>query len=353
MGHPDFITLNMAPSVTFLKVLLVFICLTILQTDSEAHPQCLDFRPPFRSNTENTMCGLYSSFGCCTANHSAQLRARYYNVISLLDDPVKSTCRGYLLEILCQECSPYAAHIYDGETTLMPKSFPGLCENYCFGFFDVCKSLIPHISTDLALNASMATRESFCAHVGLSDVDYCYPDLLHNPIMTKNITNRVVDSEGCLCLREFATRLQNPILVRSPRDGSGRMFIVEQTGKISIFYSNGTKLRPPFLNIFQKVKTSSSEGDERGLLGLTFHPEFHVNRKFYIYYSTSSTANMSDGSVSDHKSRVSEMQVSPTNPNRAKKSTERVLLEISQPEENHNGGEVRINADIDILYIIL
>ena len=64
---------------------------------------------------------------------------------------------------------------------------------------------------------------------------------------------------------------------------------------------DGTRLPHPFLNITDKVYTSYNAGDERGLLGLAFHPHFYLNNKFYIYYSV-----QVDGK---HKSRISELKV--------------------------------------------
>src|SRR5262245_19222929 len=77
-----------------------------------------------------------------------------------------------------------------------------------------------------------------------------------------------------------ASGLTRPVFVTSARDGSGRLFIVEQTGRIKILKS-GHVLKTPFLNLAGKV----SGGNEQGLLGLAFHPDFKANRKLYVNYT--------------------------------------------------------------------
>ena len=74
--------------------------------------------------------------------------------------------------------------------------------------------------------------------------------------------------------------MASPIDIQFPDDGSGRMFIIEQDGRIRII-ENGQMLDPPFLDIISKV---DSLGNEQGLLGLAFHPNFKQNPYFYVNY---------------------------------------------------------------------
>jgi glucose/arabinose dehydrogenase len=71
-----------------------------------------------------------------------------------------------------------------------------------------------------------------------------------------------------------------PLLVTSPRDGSRRLFVVEQSGRVKIIRS-GAVLATPFLNVSNLIST----GGERGLLGLAFHPSFKTNGKVYVDYT--------------------------------------------------------------------
>ena len=126
-----------------------------------------------------------------------------------------------------------------------------------------------------------------------------------------------------------ASGLTKPVYVTSARDGTGRMFIVEQTGRIKIL-KNGHILAPPFLSLAGKV----SGGGEQGLLGLAFHPSFKMNRKLYVDYT-----NLSGNTV------IAEYKVSATNPNVVNPSSKRVILKISQPYDNHNGGMLAFGPD--------
>ncbi|MCP1662461.1 glucose/arabinose dehydrogenase [Methanocalculus sp. AMF5] len=76
-----------------------------------------------------------------------------------------------------------------------------------------------------------------------------------------------------------------PVGLTSPDDGSGRLFVVDLIGEIRIIDENGTLLEEPFLNIRDQLVELHLTFDERGLLGLAFHPDFAESGRFFIYYS--------------------------------------------------------------------
>src|SRR5262245_8323099 len=78
--------------------------------------------------------------------------------------------------------------------------------------------------------------------------------------------------------------LTSPVALIDPSDGSHRLFVVDQTGLIWIL-SDGKRIEKPFLDIRERVVKLNSFYDERGLLGLAFHPDFANNGRFYISYS--------------------------------------------------------------------
>jgi glucose/arabinose dehydrogenase len=134
-----------------------------------------------------------------------------------------------------------------------------------------------------------------------------------------------------LVLTEIASGLQRPIFVTQPA-GDARLFVVEKPGRIRIV-NGGTLAEQPFLT----VAGVSERGGEMGLLGLAFHPEYAENGRFFVYYSTL------DGGP--HISRIAEYRVSGDDPNVADPASERVLLEVSQPQDNHNGGHLEFGRD--------
>jgi len=135
-------------------------------------------------------------------------------------------------------------------------------------------------------------------------------------------------------------------LVESP-DGTGRLFIADRTGVVEIMQGNET-LEEPFMNISDKMVKLKTEYDERGLLGFAFHPDFANNGKFYVYYSSPLRIGAPTGW--DHTSRISEFRISDDNPNKANISSEKILLQIDEPQLNHNGGELVFGPD-SYLYI--
>jgi glucose/arabinose dehydrogenase len=136
-------------------------------------------------------------------------------------------------------------------------------------------------------------------------------------------------------LRPFASGLDKPVFVTSARDGSGRLFVVEQTGRIRIVTATGKVLATPFLDISALV----SKGGEQGLLGLAFDPSFKTNGRFYVDYT-----DVNGDTV------VSRYHASTTNRNVAIYSSARRLLRIDQPYANHNGGMLAFGRD-GYLYI--
>lgn len=126
-----------------------------------------------------------------------------------------------------------------------------------------------------------------------------------------------------IALQTVATGLDRPVFVAAPQ-GDARLFVVEQTGDIELLIG-GAKQATPFLDL--GVTYSS----ERGLLGLAFHPNFGANGKFYVNYTIGS------------KTRISEFSAS-ANPNLASPGSERILLEVTQPFSNHNGGMLAFDA---------
>ncbi len=129
--------------------------------------------------------------------------------------------------------------------------------------------------------------------------------------------------------------LASPVTITNAGDGSGRLFIVEQVGRIRIW--NGTSLlATPFLTVSVGPGCSTTDCGERGLLGLAFHPNYENNGFFYVYYT-----RPSDGDI-----QIARYHVSSGNPNVADPSSALVLLTIEHSSQsNHNGGQLAFGPD--------
>jgi glucose/arabinose dehydrogenase len=135
-------------------------------------------------------------------------------------------------------------------------------------------------------------------------------------------------------LTEFADGFSSPLALKNA--GDERLFIVEQGGVIKIVDLNGVVNTTPFLDIQSIVNA----GGERGLLGLAFHPEYQANGRFFVHYSNSSG-----------DTQISEFSVSTSNPDIADPNSEVMLLTVSQPFSNHNGGTIAFGPQDGYLYI--
>ncbi|XP_031198854.1 HHIP-like protein 2 isoform X1 [Mastomys coucha] len=313
----------------------------------QGHPQCLDYGPPFRPPLHLEFCSEYDAFGCCDQRKDQRLAARYWDIMNYFDLKGHELCGGYIKDILCQECSPYAAHLYDAENPQTPlRNLPGLCSDYCSAFHRSCHSAISLLTNDRGLRESHDKDGArFCHLLNLPDEDYCFPNVLRNHQLNRNLGVVAEDQQGCLqlCLAEVANGLRNPVSMVHAGDGTHRFFVAEQVGVVWVYLPDGSRLEQPFLDLKSMVLTTPWIGDERGFLGLAFHPKFRHNRKFYIYYSCL-------GKRKVEKIRISEMKVSLSDCNKADPKSERVILEIDEPASNHNGGQLLFGLD-GYLYI--
>jgi glucose/arabinose dehydrogenase len=124
--------------------------------------------------------------------------------------------------------------------------------------------------------------------------------------------------------------LEQPVFLTHAGDKSGRLFVLEQAGRIRII-QNG-KLQPtPLLDWSSHIRS----GGERGLLGLAFHPNFSKNQRLFINYTR----------AGDGATVVAKIQLSATSPPK-----ETILMVIPQPYSNHNGGMIAFGPD-GFLYI--
>ncbi len=131
-----------------------------------------------------------------------------------------------------------------------------------------------------------------------------------------------------LALQQVAAGLSAPLDLTAPPGDVTRLFIAEQTGAVRIV-ENGTLLPTPFLDLSGAISCCG----ERGLLGIAFHPNYPADGRLVVHY----TALNGD-------SRVSAFTVS-GNPNIADPASEQLILQISQPASNHNGGQVAFGPD--------
>lgn len=135
-------------------------------------------------------------------------------------------------------------------------------------------------------------------------------------------------------LTRITAGLTRPVFLTYPNDGSGRLFVAEQPGRIRIL-KNGALAETPFLDITDRV---GSSGNEQGLLGLAFSPQYTANGFFFVDYTDRSVNTV-----------IARYMVT-SDPDRADPASEQAVLKIDQPYPNHNGGGLVFGPD-GYLYI--
>lgn len=127
---------------------------------------------------------------------------------------------------------------------------------------------------------------------------------------------------------------RQPTVLAAPPDDD-RLFVAQRVGVIRILDENREMLDPAFLDLTDRVHAG---GIEQGLLGLTFHPDYANNGKFYVYYTDQGG-----------RRQLSEFEVSTSDPNRARSDSERVLFEFEQPPNSvdirHYAGNLQFGPD--------
>lgn len=132
------------------------------------------------------------------------------------------------------------------------------------------------------------------------------------------------DVAGKVALREVVSGLARPVALVSP-PGDKRQYIIEQRGRIRVL-DNGKLLDPPFFTI-----GGLSEGNEEGLLGLAFHPDFAKNGRVFVNYTSKDMATH----IVEYK--ATRDRIDP--------ATAKELIRIAQPYSNHNGGNLVFGPD--------
>jgi len=130
--------------------------------------------------------------------------------------------------------------------------------------------------------------------------------------------------------------LRSPLDVADAGDGSGRIFVAEQAGRIRIV-RDGTLASRPFLDITDRI----ASGGERGLLGIAFHPGYPTDPRIFVDYTDKAGNTV-----------VSSFRVSAGDPDAADPASEVAILHVTQPFPNHNGGGIHFGPD-GMLYIAL
>ena len=131
---------------------------------------------------------------------------------------------------------------------------------------------------------------------------------------------------------------KKPVFVISYPTDASILYVVEQAGKI-IVLDSGQKKSKPFFNINKRVVNPFRPGDERGLLGFAFHPDYENNKKFYINYIDNDGHTIVSEFIAQSKYKADH-------------NSERVLLKLEQPYGNHNGGHIEFGKD-GYLYIAI
>jgi glucose/arabinose dehydrogenase len=139
-----------------------------------------------------------------------------------------------------------------------------------------------------------------------------------------------------------ATGLSSPIFVTAAPGDNDRLFIVEQSGRIKLL-KDGAVLPTAFLDITALV---NSAGNERGLLGMAFHPDYQTNHFFFVYYTANPSGQTANGDLT-----VARYRRNSSDPDLADPGSAEIVINIPHPLSNHNAGMIAFNPIDGHLYV--
>jgi glucose/arabinose dehydrogenase len=151
-------------------------------------------------------------------------------------------------------------------------------------------------------------------------------------------------------LQPLCSGLVAPVLATHAQDRSGRLFVLDQPGKIYVLDTQqGVCLPEPYLDLTSKIVTVNPGYDERGLLGLAFHPNFKNNGRLFVRYSAPREANPGDPCAAPpfgcHAEVLAEYRVRDPRANVADVVSERIVLSVDKPQFNHDSGDIAFGPD--------
>ncbi len=152
-------------------------------------------------------------------------------------------------------------------------------------------------------------------------------------------------------LEKISGGFSSPMMIASPDDGTGRIFVVDQIGLVRTITDEGKLLDEPFLDVRDRMVRLTPGYDERGLLSIAFHPDFRNTSRVFAFYSAPLRAGAPPGWSCTN--RLSEFRISPADTNTVDMNSEKILLTVDKPQSNHNGGPMLFGPDDGYLYLAL
>ncbi|MGQ3720081.1 PQQ-dependent sugar dehydrogenase [Natrialba aegyptia] len=212
------------------------------------------------------------------------------------------------------------------------------------------------VETEIVSGVGETQEVEFTAEEGMAEY-YCqpHPTSMRGEIelageggngdeeMEAEDESQTIIGEGpTIGLETIADGLTAPLNLQVADEAQDRQFVVDQAGEIWILDDDGLA-DEPFLDVTDRMVELEGDFDERGLLGLAFHPDFEENGRFFVRYSAPPTDEVPDGW--DHTFVLAEFETADDENSQADPDSERRILEIPEPQFNHNSGAITFGPD--------
>lgn len=208
---------------------------------------------------------------------------------------------------------------------------------------------------------SQMRNMSLAIAIFASSVSLLNAEILENPYK-----EMIPKSDIKVGVKQLTKNLNSPLKLTHAGDGSDRLFVIDQTGQIYILKDN-KRLDKPFLDVSKRLVKIKRGFDERGLLGLAFHPGFADKnspgyKKLYTYTSEPHDPKAKSHEIKlevvgqkippDHQSVITQWEVKDLSDNTVDMSSRKEIMRLDQPQFNHDGGDIVFDKN-GLLYIAL
>lgn len=226
-------------------------------------------------------------------------------------------------------------------------------------FFDGATSLGELVASPYALTIELfpgghALRAVATDDDGASMASATVTITVGNTVIADPIAERIPKGDLAIELQTVLDGLVSPLGMAVPDDGSDRVFVYDQDGRVWVVTAQGRQ-PTPLLDVRSRLVNLGTY-DERGLLGFATHPDFAQKPSVYTYTSEppAGSADFQNGlgAANNHQSVIAEWLISSTDPDRVDPDSRREILRIDQPQSNHNGGPMHFGPD-GLLYVVL
>jgi len=333
----------------FAFLLLIFALLSSIA----AHELCLDGEAPREYSRSFRLCEIYNGQRTCVNPRKEKREIRRPLKRKLgFNRRVAPDCFDLLARLECSQADAWAGHLFDSENGSKAKDVPFLCSDFAKDLFEACsaielnKNLFLDSKGKGSISEQFGTMEEFQAAFGPSDESsFCFNGSAFSPPSPEPF---VPDGDSTICVEKVLDGSYPDAVFANVVGIPGHLDLMalgSQSGLVQIFRIQPVGQAMEFVGTLIDHSVNVRFKGEQGLLGIAFHKEFAANGRFFLSYSCErrsycrkTKASIVEEFIVADPTRATSLVADTSLP-------KRIILQLSQPFGNHNGGQILFSPD--------